>query len=83
MRKNLDPRSLHTDEEIYAALQKLGLLRKVQSMSEGLDTFLNQNFLSSSEKQTFCLARAILKKYFILSDQISEKNRTSGFKVKI
>ena len=66
----MDPQSLHTDEEIYVALQKLGLLTKVQNMPAGLDTFLNQNLLSSSEKQTFCLARAILKKYFLLSDHI-------------
>jgi len=82
VRKNVDPQSLHTDEEIYVALQKLGLLTKVQNMPAGLDTFLNQNLLSSSEKQTFCLARAILKKAkIIVFDEITATLDSEAVKI--
>jgi ABC-type multidrug transport system fused ATPase/permease subunit len=58
VRFNLNPEDIHTDVQIYSALQKVDLEEKVAQMG-GLDGLITERGgnLSSGEKQLFCLAR--------------------------
>ena len=51
-----------TDEEIYDALEEVGLKQMVDKLSSGLDTVLSENGenLSGGEKQRLMLARVFL-----------------------
>ncbi|CAG9859946.1 unnamed protein product [Phyllotreta striolata] len=64
MRTNLDPLKEYTDEELWTALEKVGIKKHVRS----LDRIVNSTDLeySSGQKQLICLARAILHKQKII-----------------
>jgi ABC-type multidrug transport system fused ATPase/permease subunit len=60
-RRNLDPSSRATDDDIYAALQAVKI-RSIIEQQGGLDSNFQADALSYSEKQLFSLARAIVRK---------------------
>ncbi|CBI34440.3 unnamed protein product, partial [Vitis vinifera] len=68
IRYNLDPLSLHTDEEIWEVLGKCQLRGAVQEKEEGLDSLVvhDGSNWSMGQRQLFCLGRALLKRSRIL-----------------
>ncbi|CAD5112774.1 DgyrCDS1986 [Dimorphilus gyrociliatus] len=68
IRSNLDPFNMHSDQEIWDSLQKVGMATKVKSYTDQLytrTTDCGSNF-SVGEKQIMALARAFLKKSCVL-----------------
>lgn len=59
-RSNLDPYNLATDEIAFQALSKVDLWNFIESKG-GLDGGFDEEMLSHSQRQLFCLARAMLR----------------------
>lgn len=67
-RTNLDPFSLHTDQELWEALRRADMNRYVSEQPNGLDSEISEGGenLSAGQRQLVCLARAILVQAKIL-----------------
>lgn len=60
-----------TDEEIYAACDKIGITHFIKSLPEGLNTQINENdSISAGQKQLITIARGMLEKTpFLILDE--------------
>lgn len=68
IRKNLDPKSQFSDDQIWKALEDVNLKTFVEKLESKLDTDVSNtsSIFSAGQKQLICLARVILKKSKIL-----------------
>nr|XP_043614912.1 ABC transporter C family member 8-like [Erigeron canadensis] len=68
IRTNLDPLGLHSDDEIWKALEKCQLKNTISSLLNGLDYSVSdegENW-SMGQRQLFCLGRVLLRRNKIL-----------------
>ena len=94
IRDNLDPLRRHSDTEIWATINEVGLNTAIAKLSEGLDYYLHNGGVefSAGQRQLLCLARACLKQskivvldeatssMDILTDQVVQKVLRTVFK---
>lgn len=61
VRNNLDPWLKTKDDKLWQVLEQVKLKEKILSFKDGLEEIIDEEKLSTGEKQLLCLARAILK----------------------
>jgi len=80
IRENIDPFRLHTDSDICAVLEKIGLSNFSDWLPNKLNTETDNNGqnLSQGQKQLLCIARALLRKpKIVIMDEITSNLDTN------
>ncbi|KAF7347028.1 hypothetical protein MVEN_01456300 [Mycena venus] len=67
VRDNIDPEGSHTDEQLWTALERVGMHRAISELPDRLETLLeDEGSLSSGQRQLLCLVRALLRQTSIV-----------------
>lgn len=82
LRKNLDPNETTRDDELWRALEMVGLKDVVLRMPQGIDTEIQPHSLewSAGQKQLFCMARTLLegRKIVLMDEPTSSLDNVTG-----